>query len=88
MDADTGKIMASGTVVMVTFDYKDLKTIPVPDEWKKKISEFEGLLTQGSAINFVIRDKSIKFEMDMSNARDKGLKVDPRIRELAVKVVE
>ena len=43
MDADTGEIMASGTVVMVTFDYKELKSIPVPDEWKKKISEFEGL---------------------------------------------
>jgi acyl-CoA thioester hydrolase len=43
MDANTGKIMASGTVVMVTFDYKDLKSIPVPADWKKKISEFEGL---------------------------------------------
>jgi acyl-CoA thioester hydrolase len=43
MDADTGKIMASGKVVMVTFDYKDLKSIPVPVEWKKKFNEFEGL---------------------------------------------
>jgi acyl-CoA thioester hydrolase len=43
MNADTGTIMASGTVVMVTFDYKDLKPIPVPDDWKKKISGFEGL---------------------------------------------
>jgi acyl-CoA thioester hydrolase len=43
MDADTGKIMASGTVVMVTFDYKELKSIPVPAEWKKKFNEFESL---------------------------------------------
>ena len=43
MDADTGKIMASGKVVMVTFDYKDLMSIPVPVEWKNKFSEFEGL---------------------------------------------
>jgi acyl-CoA thioester hydrolase len=43
MDPDTGEIMASGTVVMVTFDYKELKSIPVPIDWKKKISEFEGL---------------------------------------------
>jgi acyl-CoA thioesterase FadM len=35
--------MASGTVVMVTFDYEGLKTISVPDEWKQKISEFEGI---------------------------------------------
>ena len=41
MNTGTGTVMASGTVVMVTFDYKDLKSIPVPDEWKKKISEFE-----------------------------------------------
>ncbi len=43
MDANTGEIMASGTVVMVTYDYKVLKPIHVPDEWKKKIGEFEGL---------------------------------------------
>jgi acyl-CoA thioesterase FadM len=43
MDADTGRVMASGTVVLVTFDYEGLKPISVPDEWKQKISEFEGL---------------------------------------------
>jgi acyl-CoA thioester hydrolase len=43
MDANTGKVMASGTVIMVTFDYEGLKTVPVPDEWKKRISEFEGI---------------------------------------------
>lgn len=43
MHAETGRVMASGTVVLVTFDYEGLKTISVPDEWKKKISEFEGL---------------------------------------------
>ena len=43
MDAKTGRLMASGTIVMVTFDYEGLKTIPVPDEWKRKISEFEGI---------------------------------------------
>jgi acyl-CoA thioesterase FadM len=35
--------MASGTVILVTFDYEGLKTIPVPDDWKKKLAEFEGL---------------------------------------------
>ncbi|MCZ2127936.1 MAG: acyl-CoA thioesterase [Anaerolineales bacterium] len=42
-DADTGRIMAQGEVVLVTFDYEGLKTISVPDEWRKKISEFENL---------------------------------------------
>ncbi|WKZ36542.1 MAG: thioesterase family protein [Anaerolineales bacterium] len=43
MDANTGRVMASGTVALVTFDYEGLKTIPVPDEWRKKITEFERL---------------------------------------------
>lgn len=43
MDSKSGKVLASGTVVMVTFDYEGLKTIAVPENWKKSISEFEGL---------------------------------------------
>jgi acyl-CoA thioester hydrolase len=43
MHAETGKVMASGTVVLVTFDYKEAKTITVPEKWKLKISEYEGL---------------------------------------------
>ena len=43
MDGRTGEVMASGTVVLVTFDYEGLKTIPVPEDWKEKIGEFEGL---------------------------------------------
>lgn len=42
MDAD-GKVMAKGEVILVTFDYKSMKTIPVPHDWKKKLSEFEGI---------------------------------------------
>lgn len=41
MNAETGKVTASGTVILVTFDYEGMKTIPVPEDWKKKISEFE-----------------------------------------------
>ena len=43
MHAETGRVMATGTVVLVTFDYEGMKPIPVPDEWRQKISEFEGL---------------------------------------------
>lgn len=42
-DADTGKELAKGEVVIVTYDYKEGKTIPVPQEWREKIIEFEGL---------------------------------------------
>jgi len=30
-------------VVIVTYDYKDEKTIPIPQEWRERITEFEGL---------------------------------------------
>jgi len=52
------------------------------------ISESEGILDKGTALNFVIRDNSIKFEINLTNAKNRGLKIDPRIRELAYKVVE
>ena len=41
--AETGEVFASGYVILVAFDYHEQKTIPIPDEMRKKISEFEGL---------------------------------------------
>jgi acyl-CoA thioester hydrolase len=41
MNAGTGEIKSAGTVVMVAYDYKTLKPIHVPEEWKRKINEFE-----------------------------------------------
>jgi acyl-CoA thioester hydrolase len=43
LEAETGKEFARGEVVIVTYDYKEGKTIPIPQEWREKISEFEGL---------------------------------------------
>lgn len=42
-DADTGKELARGEVILVTYDYKEGKTIPIPQEWRETIMEFEGL---------------------------------------------
>jgi len=50
------------------------------------ITEKEGLLKEGSAINFLIMNNTIKFELKKGNALSRGLKVDPRIAELAVRV--
>jgi acyl-CoA thioester hydrolase len=41
----SGKEMAKGEVVMVTFDYQNQETIPVPEDWREKISEFEGSIS-------------------------------------------
>lgn len=43
VDVDTDKELAKGEVIMVSYDYRAEKSIPVPQEWKEKISEFEGL---------------------------------------------
>ena len=43
VDADTGREFARGEVIIVTYDYKDEKTIPVPQEWRERITSFEGL---------------------------------------------
>jgi len=43
VDADTGKEIAKGEVVMVTYDYRAEKTIPIPKEWREKITKFESL---------------------------------------------
>lgn len=42
-DADDGQLVATGEVVGVTYDYRSQKTIPVPAEWRKVISDFEGV---------------------------------------------
>ena len=43
IDADTGRELARGELIIVTYDYKQEKTIPIPQEWREKIMEFEGL---------------------------------------------
>jgi acyl-CoA thioester hydrolase len=43
VDAKTGKELAKGEIVIVTYDYEQAKTISVPPEWREKLIEFEGL---------------------------------------------
>jgi len=43
VDADTGRELSKGEVIIVTYDYKTEKTISIPQEWREKFIEFEGL---------------------------------------------
>ncbi len=43
VDSETGKEIAKGEVVIVTYDYKQEKTISIPEKWREKIIEFESL---------------------------------------------
>lgn len=42
-DAQTGRVMATGLTPMVCYDYHKSVSIPVPDEWRKIISAYEGI---------------------------------------------
>ena len=43
LDAETGKELAKGEVIMVTYDYKEEKSVSIPQEWREKITMFERL---------------------------------------------
>lgn len=43
IDGVTGREIAKGVIIMVTYDYGASKTIPIPHEWREKISTFERL---------------------------------------------
>ena len=42
IDAENGTLYATGKVVLVAYDYQAGKSIPIPDDWRAKISNFEG----------------------------------------------
>lgn len=46
VNAETDEVLATGRVILVAFDYHENKTLPVPDEMRETISEFEGLKGQ------------------------------------------
>lgn len=40
-DGETSREMASATTVLVTYDYRRGETVPIPDHWRKTITDFE-----------------------------------------------
>jgi acyl-CoA thioester hydrolase len=43
VDADTDRELARGEIVMVAYDYVAQKTVTIPQDWREKIIQFEGL---------------------------------------------
>jgi acyl-CoA thioester hydrolase len=39
----TGEVKATAEIIMVTFDYYQNRSIPIPDHWREKIAAFEGI---------------------------------------------
>ena len=43
VDAGSGQELARGEVVIVTYDYKQETTIPIPHKWRETLIAYEGL---------------------------------------------
>jgi len=43
IDVESDKELAKAEIVIVAYDYRQEKTILIPQEWREKIIEFEGL---------------------------------------------
>jgi acyl-CoA thioester hydrolase len=41
-DTDSGQLIAKGEIVSVAYDFREQRSVPVPDVWRAKISEYEG----------------------------------------------
>jgi len=42
-DSESGQELATGTAVLVAYDYHSSRSIPIMDEWRQTISDFEKL---------------------------------------------
>jgi acyl-CoA thioester hydrolase len=43
-DAHDGSVFATGSSVLVAYDYNDKRSVPIPKEWRRAILQFEGLV--------------------------------------------
>ena len=50
------------------------------------ITEEAGTLSKGSIINFLVIDNSLKFELNVSEAKNRQLIVGSRLKDLAFKI--
>ena len=42
-DSRDGSIYATGASVLVAYDYRNERSVPIPEEWRRVIMEFEGM---------------------------------------------
>lgn len=67
---------------------KDLKAILNNLEFEPVlvITEMEGAINTGSVINFLVIDNNLKFELNVSEAKNRQLIVGSRLKDLAYKI--
>ncbi len=79
----------------------DAQVLFVSEHWKKKlpavaeahardpvliVTEGEGALDRGSVINFLVVDGNVRFEISLSAAEQRGLKLSSRLLSVALRV--
>ncbi len=42
-DQQNGRVYANSEVILVSFDYHQNASLPIPEEWRRILSDFEGL---------------------------------------------
>lgn len=42
-DSQTGEDFANATTIQVAYDYRQRCSIPLPDQWRKTVSQYEGI---------------------------------------------
>ncbi len=42
-DSRDGSIYATGASVLVAYDYRNERSVPIPEEWRRAIMEYEGM---------------------------------------------
>ena len=42
-DAQDESVCATGSSVLVAYDYRNNRSVPIPEEWRKAILQFEGM---------------------------------------------
>jgi len=47
VNSETGEVYSSGTVIAVTYDYAAKQTMSVPQDWREKVTKFEGWKVEG-----------------------------------------
>ena len=50
------------------------------------ITEMDGAINTGSVINFLVIDNNLKFELNVSEAKNRQLIVGSRLKDLAYKI--
>jgi len=40
-------VFATGTSVLVAYDYRNLRSVPIPEEWRTAIQQFEAMTEKG-----------------------------------------